>query len=164
MHATRVGHSAFHNEGSGKFRDVTKVSGLRNASFGTSAAWLDYDKDGKADLFVANYVQWNAKADLWCSMDGATKSYCTPESYKGTSSKLFRNLGDGRFEDTSVKAGVAVPTSKSLGIAVIDYNGDGWPDLFIANDTVNHAAPGNVTLTNVTFINDAAIGGTGGAA
>ena len=78
------GDHLFHNEGNGKFRDVTKAAGIQNANFGTSAAWLDYDRDGKLDLFVANYVQWTPKADLWCSLDGATKSYCTPESYKGT--------------------------------------------------------------------------------
>src|SRR4051812_12208136 len=129
------GDRLFHNEGAGKFRDVTKASGIRNGSFGTSAAWLDYDKDGKADLFVANYVQWTMKGDLWCSLDGATKSYCTPESYKGTASRLFHNLGGGRFEDVGAKAGIADPTSKSLGIAVLDYNSDAWPDLFVANDT-----------------------------
>jgi enediyne biosynthesis protein E4 len=129
------GDRLFHNEGAGKFRDVTKTSGIQNANFGTSAAWLDYDKDGKADLFVANYVQWTAKGDLWCSLDGATKSYCTPESYKGTSSKLYRNLGAGKFEDVTQKAGVGDPASKSLGVTVFDYNNDGWPDLFVANDT-----------------------------
>jgi enediyne biosynthesis protein E4 len=129
------GDRLFHNEGAGKFRDVTKASGLVNANFGTSAAWLDYDKDGRLDLFVANYVQWTAKGDLWCSLDGSTKSYCTPESYKGTSSRLFRNLGNGRFEDAGKKAGIDDPTSKSLGVTVLDYNADGWPDLFIANDT-----------------------------
>ena len=129
------GDRLFHNEGHGKFRDVTKAAGISNANFGTSAAWLDYDRDGKLDLFVANYVQWTEKGDLWCSMDGATKSYCTPESYKGTSSKLYHNSGNGRFEDVSRKAGVADPNSKSLGVAVLDYNGDGWPDLFVSNDT-----------------------------
>jgi hypothetical protein len=129
------GDRLFHNEGGGKFRDVTGTSGIRNADFGTSAAWLDYDRDGKVDLFVANYVQWTLKGDLWCSLDGSTKSYCTPESYKGTSSKLYRNLGGGRFEDVTKRAGVADPTSKSLGVAVLDHNADGWPDLFVANDT-----------------------------
>src|SRR5690348_2562408 len=91
------GDRLFHNEGGGKFRDVTAQAGIQNANFGTSAAWFDYDRDGKIDLFVANYVQWSAKGDLWCSMDGSTKSYCTPESYKGNSSRLFHNLGGGRF-------------------------------------------------------------------
>jgi hypothetical protein len=129
------GDHLFHNEGNGKFRDVTKSSGIHNANFGTSAAWFDYDRDGKPDLFVANYVQWTEKGDLWCSMDGSTKSYCTPESYKGTSSKLYHNLGNGRFEDVTEKAGLADSTSKSLGVAVFDMDNDGWPDLFIANDT-----------------------------
>jgi hypothetical protein len=129
------GDHLFHNEGGGKFRDVTASSGIRNASFGTSAAWLDYDRDGKVDLFVANYVQWDAKGDLWCSLDGATKSYCTPESYKGNKSRLFHNLGGGKFEDVTDKAGLGDPTSKSLGVTVLDYNGDGWPDLFVSNDT-----------------------------
>jgi hypothetical protein len=101
------GDRLFHNEGGGKFRDVTASSGIRNASFGTSAAWLDYDRDGKVDLFVANYVQWDAKGDLWCSLDGATKSYCTPESYKGNKSRLFHNLGGGKFEDVSRSAKMA---------------------------------------------------------
>ncbi|MBN8733068.1 MAG: CRTAC1 family protein [Acidobacteria bacterium] len=128
------GDRLFRNEG-GKFRDVTAASGIKNAAFGTSAAWVDYDKDGLLDLFVANYVQWSVKADLWCSLDGAKKSYCTPESYKASPSKLYRNLGGGKFADASVKAGVADGTSKSLGVAVLDVDGDTWPDLFVANDT-----------------------------
>ena len=129
------GDHLFHNEGRGKFVDVTKSAGVANSAFGTSAAWFDYDRDGKLDLFVGNYVQWTPKGDLWCSLDGVSKSYCTPESYAGSSAKLFHNLGDGKFEDVSKKAGVDDPTSKSLGVSVFDYNGDGWPDLFVANDT-----------------------------
>lgn len=128
------GDRLFKNLGGGKFQDVTAASGIRNASFGTSAAWLDYDRDGRLDLFVANYVQWSPDKDLWCSLDGATKSYCTPESYKGTSSKLYRNLGGGKFQDATAKAGVG-QEGKALGIAILDYDVDGWPDLFVANDT-----------------------------
>ncbi len=105
------------------------------SEFSTSAAWVDYDRDGKLDLVVANYVQWSEQADLYCTLDGAHKSYCTPESYKGTSVRLWHNLGGGKFEDATQKAGLGDPTSKSLGIAILDYNGDGWPDILIANDT-----------------------------
>ena len=127
------GDRLFRNLGGGKFQDVTAASGIKNANFGTSAAWVDYDKDGRLDLFVANYVQWSEDKDLWCSLDGATKSYCTPESYKATSSKLYRNVG-GKFEDVSQRAGVA-GEGKALGVAILDFNMDGWPDIFVANDT-----------------------------
>jgi hypothetical protein len=129
------GDHLFHNEGGGHFRDVTRDAGITNAAFSTGAAWLDYDRDGKLDLFVANYVQWTQQGDLWCSLDGSTKSYCTPESYKGAASRLYRNLGGGKFEDVTVKAGLADASSKSLGVTVFDYNNDGWPDLFVSNDT-----------------------------
>lgn len=134
---TAVGQShLFHNNGNGTFTDVTKSAGLWGPNeFSTSAAWVDYDRDGKLDLVVANYVQWSEQGDLYCTLDGTHKSYCTPESYKGTSVRLWHNLGNGHFEDATQKAGLADPTSKSLGIAILDLNNDGWPDLFITNDT-----------------------------
>ena len=134
---TALGQShLFHNNGNGTFTEVTKAAGMWGPNeFSTSAAWVDYDRDGKLDLVVANYVQWTEQTDLYCTIDGAHKSYCTPESYKGTSVRLWHNLGAGKFEDVTKKAGLGDPTSKSLGIAILDYNGDGWPDIVIANDT-----------------------------
>jgi hypothetical protein len=129
------GDRLFHNEGGGKFRDASKAAGIANANFGTSAAWFDYDRDGRLDLYVANYVRWTPSTDLRCTLDGATRSYCTPESYPGAASTLYHNLGGGRFEDVSRTAGVADPTSKSLGVSILDFDGDGWIDLFVANDT-----------------------------
>jgi hypothetical protein len=126
----------FHNNGNGTFADVTQKAGLLGPrEFSTSAAWVDYDKDGHLDLVVANYVQWSPEADLYCTLDGKSKSYCTPESYKGTSVRLWHNRGDETFEDVTQKAGLSEPTSKTLGIAVLDYDNDGWPDLLFSNDT-----------------------------
>jgi enediyne biosynthesis protein E4 len=126
----------FHNNKNGTFTDVTKAAGLWGPSeFSTSAAWVDYDRDGKLDLVVANYVQWSEKTDLYCTLDGAHKSYCTPESYKGASARLWHNLGNGKFEDATQKAGMYDASSKSLGVAILDSNGDGWPDILLANDT-----------------------------
>jgi hypothetical protein len=137
LFVTAMGQSRlFHNNGNGTFTDVTQKAGLMGPNeFSTSAAWVDYDKDGKLDLIVANYVQWTMQGDLYCTLDGKSKSYCTPESYKGTSVRLWHNRGDGTFEDATKKAGLNEPTSKTLGIAVLDYDGDGWPDILFSNDT-----------------------------
>jgi enediyne biosynthesis protein E4 len=129
------GNHLFHNAGNGKFVDVTAKAGVGDNSFSTSAAWFDYDKDGKLDLFVCNYVEWSIDKDLTCMLDGKNKSYCTPESYKGQSAKLYHNRGDGSFEDVTERAGLKDPTSKSLGVVTFDYDNDGWTDLFVANDT-----------------------------
>jgi hypothetical protein len=137
LFVTALGQShLFHNNGNDTFTDVTQKAGLLGPKdFSTSAAWVDYDKDGKLDLVVANYVQWSIESDLYCTLDGKSKSYCTPESYKGASVRLWHNRGDGTFEDVTQKAGLADPTSKTLGIAVLDYDNDGWPDLLLSNDT-----------------------------
>ena len=129
------GNHLFHNLGGGRFGDVTEKAGVGNGGFSTSAAFLDYDKDGKLDLFVANYVEWSLEKDLYCTLDGKTKSYCTPESYKGRSAALYRNRGDGTFEDVTKAAGLENPASKALGVTLLDFDGDGWLDLFVANDT-----------------------------
>ena len=129
------GSHLFHNEGNGKFVDVTRKAGIRDSGFPTGAVWFDYDNDGKLDLYVSHYVEWSVAADQTCALDGKHKSYCTPELYKGQSGALFHNLGNGKFEDVTRKAGLYDPTGKSLGVALLDFDDDGWFDLFVANDT-----------------------------
>ena len=125
----------FLNQGDGTFVDVTEKANIINPYFGTSCAWFDYDKDGYLDLYVANYVEWSIETDLFCTLDGTSKSYCTPESYMGQPSKLFRNTGNGTFSDVSKISRIADPTSKSLGVCTFDYDVDGLVDVFEANDT-----------------------------
>jgi enediyne biosynthesis protein E4 len=131
------GNKLFRNTGKGTFADVTAKSGVGGApsAFPASAAWVDYDRDGWLDLVVLHYVQWSIATDKFCSLDGKNKSYCTPETYKGESPALYRNRRDGTFQDVTKAAGLHDPTSKALGVALIDYNDDGWMDLFVANDT-----------------------------
>ncbi len=134
---TCVGQSRlFRNNRRGSFVDVTSPSGLGGRqAFSTSALWFDYNRDGLLDLFVCNYVRWTPEKDVFCSLDGKNKSYCTPEAYRGSTCWLFRNRGDGTFEDVTAKSGIFDSTSKSLGVAMLDYDEDGWPDLLVANDT-----------------------------
>lgn len=126
----------FHNTGKGTFVDVTRKSGLfGREAFSTSALWFDYNRDGLLDLFVCNYVRWSPEHDVFCSIDGKRKSYCTPEAYHGETCWLFRNRGNGTFEDVTAGSGIFDATSKSLGVAMLDDEGDSWPDLLVANDT-----------------------------
>jgi enediyne biosynthesis protein E4 len=136
LYITCVGpNHLFRNLGNGKFSDVTARAGVGDPGFSTSAAWFDYDNDGKLDLFVANYVDWTVETDQLCSLDGKNKSYCTPQSYKGQSSVLYHNKGNGTFANVTEAAKLNDPTSKSLGVVMLDYNDDGRMDLFVANDT-----------------------------
>jgi hypothetical protein len=126
----------FRNTGKGTFVDVTRASGLDGRrAFSTSAVWVDVDRDGLLDLFVCNYVKWSAEHDVFCSLDGRQKSYCTPEAYRGETCWLFRNNGNGTFTDVTATAGVFDTSSKALGVTMLDVDQDGWPDLFVANDT-----------------------------
>lgn len=131
------GITLLRNEAGRRLVDVTRGAGLgERHGFSTCALWVDVDRDGLVDLLVCNYVQWSPQTDLYCSADGKQKTYCTPQAYRGSTSWLFRNLGAGRFEDVTARAGLFDVTGKALGATVLDHDGDGWPDLFIANDTV----------------------------
>ena len=136
IYITTVGSNhLFHNLRNGRFADVTARAGVGDPGFSASAVWFDYDNDGKLDLFVAHYIDWSIGTDQYCSLDNRNKSYCTPQRYKGQSSTLFHNKGDGTFENVTQHAGLYDPTSKSLGVALLDYDNDGWLDLFVSNDT-----------------------------
>jgi hypothetical protein len=129
----------FHNLG-GRFQEVATGAGVRGSGWSTSAAFFDYDADGLLDVFVCRYVDWSPKTDLFCTLDGKTKSYCTPERYPGVTSRLYRNRGGGRFEDVTKAAGVWNDNQKALGVAPQDFDGDGRADFVVANDT----APNNL--------------------
>jgi len=148
---TAVGQSRlFRNMGNGKFLDVTEKSGLGGRKgFSTSALWFDYNRDGLLDLLICNYVKWSPELDVFCSVDGKRKSYCTPEAYHGDTCWLYRNRGNGTFEDVTAKSGIFDPTSKSLGVTLVDYDHDGWPDILVANDTQPNKLYRN--LRNGTF-------------
>ncbi|HEY1659709.1 MAG TPA: CRTAC1 family protein [Candidatus Sulfotelmatobacter sp.] len=137
IYVTCVGQNRlFHNTGKDSFVEVTQASGLgKREAFSTSALWFDYDRDGLLDLFVCNYVKWSPEHDVFCSLDGKHKSYCTPEAYRGETCWLFHNRGNGTFEDVTAASGIFDSSSKSLGVAMLDEGSDGWPDLLVANDT-----------------------------
>lgn len=137
IYITCVGQNRLlRNTGKGTFVDITKQAGLAGReAFSTSAMWVDIDRDGHLDLFVCNYVRWQRERDVFCSLDGRQKSYCTPEAYRGDTCWLFRNRGNGTFEDITATCGIFDSGSKALGVALMDDDGDGWPDILVANDT-----------------------------
>jgi hypothetical protein len=158
IYITCVGpNRLFRNLGGGKFADVTARAGAGDPGFSTSAAWFDYDNDGKLDLFVGNYVEWSVETDKYCSLDSKNKSYCTPQTYQGQSATLYKNRGNGTFENVTARAGVNDPAGKTLGVALLDYDDDGWLDLFVANDTEPNKLYRN--NRNGTFTDNAVIAG-----
>jgi len=128
----------YRNRGDGTFENVGRKMGLSNVGFSSSAAFLDYDRDGYLDLLVGRYVEWSAETDIICSPDGVHQTYCTPESYKGATNRLYKNIGGKRLRDVTRTAGLWYPDGKTLGIAILDYNRDSWPDIAVANDTVRN--------------------------
>ena len=127
----------FRNRGNGTFEDVTARAGIHSDRWSVAAAWFDYDRDGKLDLFVVNYVDWNPRHEPFCG-DAAKnfRVYCHPKNYKPTANRLYRNRGDGTFEDVSTKAGIAARVGKGMSLGIADYDGDNWPDVFVTNDTM----------------------------
>jgi hypothetical protein len=148
-YVTGLGRNFLFRNDAGRFTEVARRAGVADSGWGTSAAFFDYDRDGHLDLFVCRYVDWTPETDLFCTLDGKSKSYCTPERYPGTTSRLYHSRGDGTFEDVTREAGVYNENQKALGVAPWDFDGDGWMDFIVTNDT----APNNLyrNLGNSTF-------------
>jgi hypothetical protein len=138
IYMTGYRHSVlYHNNGDGTFTDVTAKAGVGDeGNWATAAGWFDYDRDGKLDLLVANYVAYDADHPVSCGDNRpGYRAYCHPDSFAGTFARLYHNNGDGTFTDVTEKAGLTNKDGKSLAVVLADLNGDGWPDIFIANDT-----------------------------
>jgi hypothetical protein len=126
----------YRNIGGRKFEDVSKTAGIACPEWAVAGAWLDYDRDGLLDLFVVNYLDWDAAKSTVChDSSGRYVVYCNPRQLRGTANRLYRNLGGGRFEDVSAVSGIARVIGKGMSAAVADYDRDGWPDLYVTNDT-----------------------------
>lgn len=133
------GNTLYQNNGDGTFTDVTARAGVSLGLWSTSAAFLDYDRDGHLDLFVCNYVEWSYDKNIYCGQQKAGyRSYCHPDAFKGLTQTLFHNNGNGTFTDVSRKAGITVELGKGLGVVTGDFNDDGWDDIYVANDAVRN--------------------------
>jgi len=151
------GNILYHNNGNGTFSDVTEKAGVKGGAWSASAGFIDYDNDGKLDIFVTRYVDWTFKNNRYCGEKPplGVRAYCHPDNYEGLTNILYHNNGNGTFTDVSEKAGVANPHGKGLGVSFADYDGDGFTDVFVANDSVQcflYHNNGNGTFTEVGLL------------
>jgi hypothetical protein len=154
------GYQLFHNNGNGTFTDVTEKAGLLRVhpqlakTFSAAAGWFDYDNDGFLDLIVINYLKWSPESDVTC-MNMGVSAYCSPNSYEGAPNLLFHNNGDGTFTDVSESSGILKHIGKGMGVAFADYDGDGFMDVFVSNDTLRNYLfhnNGDGTFTEVGIV------------
>lgn len=156
----------YHNNGDGTFTDVTSRAGVANTGlWASSAAWFDYDNDGRLDLVIANYVDWSPDRNFYCGDRGpGMRSYCHPDDFNPLPPTLYHNNGDGTFTDVSKSAGLAAKPGNGLGIVTFDYDNDGWQDIFIANDHMPNSLfrnNRNGTFTEVGYLAGVAVSGDG---
>src|ERR1700728_263238 len=159
------GHSTlYHNNGDGTFTDVTASAGMAGSGWATSAAWVDYDNDGRLDLVVARYMEWDFD-DIYCGRrEQGFRSYCHPDAFKPASVLLYHNDGNGKFTEVAQKAGMGKP-GKGLGLAIADYDHDGWMDILLANDSIPEFLfhnKGNGTFEEVGLVSGIGLDSSGG--
>jgi enediyne biosynthesis protein E4 len=131
------GNVLYHNNGNGTFSNVTARAGVAATGWSSSAGFFDFDNDGRLDLFVCRYLEWTFRVNPYCGeRRRGYREYCHPSSFPAVSNVLYRNNGDGTFTDVSTKSGIARAAGKALGVAFADYDGDGWMDIFVANDSI----------------------------
>jgi hypothetical protein len=159
LYLTNFGSNVlYRNEGNGTFTDVTRLAGVDDTRWSTSAAFVDYDRDGDLDLVLVNYVDFRVEGNRKCTSRTGEPDYCTPKAYSPTPARLFRNEGRGRFTDVSQPSGIASKPGPGLGVVCADLNGDGWTDIFVANDgAANHLW---INRGNGTFAEDGLMSGT----
>ena len=159
LYVTNLGSNVlYHNNGDGTFTDATAKAGVDDPRWSTSAAWVDYDRDGRLDLFVANYLDFTVRGNKHCYAPTGERDYCTPKMYQPVPARLFHNRGDGTFQDVTEAAGIAAAVGPGLGIVCADFNGDGWPDIYVANDGA--AAHLWINQRNGTFKETSLLSGT----
>jgi enediyne biosynthesis protein E4 len=148
----------YRNNGDGTFTDVTSAAGVSDSLWSTSAAFLDYDRDGDLDMFVANYLDFTLASNKRCNDAVGARDYCSPRAYRPVPDRLYRNEGNGRFTDVTDAAGISKADGAGLGVATGDYNGDGWLDVYVAND----ATPNQLWINqrNGTFVDDGLLSGS----
>ncbi|HTU46750.1 MAG TPA: CRTAC1 family protein [Bryobacteraceae bacterium] len=148
----------YHNNGDGTFTDVTAKAGVAGGGWSVSAGFFDFDNDGRLDLFVTRYMEWDTRHSKTCG--GAWRTYCPPAEFPPTTNLLYRNRGDGTFEDISDKSGITAKKGRALGVAFADYDGDGFTDIFVANDGMQQYLfhnNGNGTFTECALNSGAAL-------
>ncbi len=164
IYVTNFGRNIlYHNNGNGTFTDVTTKAGVGTVGWSTSAGFLDYDNDGHLDLFVTRYLDWTPEKSKTCGRI-AEPMYCPPDEFGSTTSILYHNRGDGTFEDVSASSGISAKPGHGLGVAFADYDGDGFTDIFVANDAIEQFLwhnNGNGTFTEVALNSGAALSSTG---
>ena len=164
VYVANVGADALYRNEGGRFTNITERAGIQGEAYSASAVFCDYDRDGFLDLYVTHYVSYDPARE--CLAPDGKPDYCSPQSYSGASDALYRNDGDGTFTDVSARAGIGEVAAPGLGVVCSDFNHDGWPDFYVANDgTANQLweNQGNGTFVDQAFFNGVALNGMGQA-